>query len=195
EKRSAVPGRDEMHKDSDRGVRGPAAAALRSNGRHAQAAVPALIAALKDEAVEVRRAATAALWSIHPEKEYDPTLVPAIVGALRDPDAKVRQLAAIGLSVLVPRAEAAVPALAIALKDPDARVRLGAASALAQIGPGAKAAVPALLEALKDKNAAVRGSAAQALQKIDPKKEPPTLVTNSIGMKLALIPAGEFLMG
>jgi hypothetical protein len=139
--------------------------ALQKIGPAAEAAVPALISALKDAAADVRRSAAEALGAISPVAE---AAVPALAAALKDDDAKVRASAAEALGAIGPAAEAAVPALVAALKDDDAELRRQAANALGRIGPAAEAAVPALVAALKDDDARVRASAAEALGAISP---------------------------
>lgn len=57
-----------------------------------QAAVPALIEAMADEAANVRTMAALALGDIG-----DPRGMPALVGASKDPDASVRKAAALAL--------------------------------------------------------------------------------------------------
>ena len=132
-----------------------ASGSLRAIGPAAEAAVPALIEALKDEDSNVRGSAADALGKI------GPAAVPALIEALRDDDSDVRYTAA-ALARIGPAAEAAVPALIEALKHDDSIVRFNAAYALGKIGPAAEAAVPTLLEALKDYDSYVRSRAASA---------------------------------
>jgi HEAT repeat protein/beta-lactamase regulating signal transducer with metallopeptidase domain len=149
------------------------------------AVVTALIAALKDPDVEVRRAVVRALGN-----RRDLRAVPGLTEALRDQDAEVRSgaieaLAELGdtraasafasalgdESVEVRRAAArglaelkvpdATDPLIRALKDGDAEVRQTAAEALGEIGD--RRAVPGLIEALADRSADVRHQAAHAL--------------------------------
>jgi HEAT repeat protein len=105
-------------------------------GKIGAAAVPALLAALKDPAKNVQQSAAAALV------EIGPAAVPALVAAVKNLDEKVRRSAA----------AAAVPALAAALKDSDKDkdVQQSAAEALVEIGLFAPAeAVSALAAILK----------------------------------------------
>lgn len=113
-------------------------------------AVPALIGALKDPDVEVRRAAAASLANLE-----DPRAVPALIAALGDSDNEVRGAAASGLAALEdPRA---VPALVGLLKDKSPEVRYHALAALANFPDGVP--VDAILAALEDPNADIRQAA------------------------------------
>lgn len=110
-------------------------------------AVPALIGALKDPDVEVRRAAAQSLANLQ-----DPRAVPALIAALGDADTEVRGAAASGLAALEdPRA---VPALVGLLKDKSPEVRYHALAALANFPDGVPA--DAILAALEDSNADIR---------------------------------------
>jgi HEAT repeat protein/beta-lactamase regulating signal transducer with metallopeptidase domain len=113
-------------------------------------AVPALIAALKDENVEVRRAAARSL-----SNHRDRRAVPALIEALKDGDAEVRMCAADGLGeVADPRA---VPGLSALLKDGSKDVRRAALNALDEFA----GQVPdeTILAALNDSDADVRMAA------------------------------------
>ncbi len=115
-------------KDKDTQVRGAAATALGQIGPAAEDAIPALVAALADDAE----------W--HGSPNY-----PGIPVNVRWDASKA--LGRIG--------SVAVPALMTALEDREAKVRASAASALSAIGPGATAAVPALSAALRDNDRSV----------------------------------------
>lgn len=86
-------------------------------------AVPALILALKDSDVEVRRAAANSLSNLD-----DPRAVPGLIDALKDSDSEVRCSAAHGLGSLEDKR--AVPGLVALLKDSNKDVRQAALSAL-----------------------------------------------------------------
>lgn len=113
-------------------------------------AVPALMAALKDTDVEVRRAAVQSL-----SNHEDRRAVPALIDALKDSDAEVRAGAAMALGQLEdPRAAAPVAAL---LKDNSVEVRRAALWALHNL-PG-EVSADAVLSALADADAEVRQAA------------------------------------
>jgi len=122
-----------------------------------RAIVLALIGALKDTDVGVRRAAVQSL-----SRFDDPISLPAFREALRDADAEVRAQAAEALGERKDRASA--PALADALRDESAEVRRAAAGALGEI-PNSGAREP-LLAALKDPDAEVREHAIVALARL-----------------------------
>jgi HEAT repeat protein/beta-lactamase regulating signal transducer with metallopeptidase domain len=86
-------------------------------------AVPALIIALKDSDVEVRRAAVNSLSNLD-----DPRAVPGLIDALKDVDAEVRAGAARALGSFEDKR--AVPGLVALLKDGNKDVRASALSAL-----------------------------------------------------------------
>ena len=123
----------------------------RNRGRDTTSiAVPALIAALKDADLEVRRAAVQSLSNLE-----DPRAIPALIEALRDSDAEVRAGAANALGQFEDKR--AVPGLVVLLKDPNKDVRHAALSSLSNF----KDQVPAdaILTALGDNDADVRVAA------------------------------------
>jgi uncharacterized protein (TIGR02996 family) len=127
-------------------------------------AVPALLAALRDE--DTQCYAVQALIGV------GPGAVPALVAALADKNRSVRTAAADVLGCINPAAAEAAPALVAALRDKDSSVRAAAARALGK--PGAVDAVPALVEALGDEGAlpdyphTVSAAALDALKAIGP---------------------------
>ena len=118
------------------------------------AVVAALIARLKDESAEVRRAAADALG-----KFEDTRAVPALVSALADRNSEVRAAAAGALGNLKdPRA---IRGLTSLLSDASADVRKRALDALSEYDSGVKA--DDIVPLLKDADADLRHSAAHAL--------------------------------
>jgi len=126
-------------------------------------AIPALAKALKNSDANVRRSAAYALGKMGAEAK---TALPQLVPLLNDSDAKVRSNAAFALEGIGAKAKTAVPQVVRLLKDSDANVRSRAASALGAIGAEAKTAVPQLVPLLKDSDAKVRSRAASALGRI-----------------------------
>jgi HEAT repeat protein/beta-lactamase regulating signal transducer with metallopeptidase domain len=135
-------------------------------GKHAgdttNTAVPALIAALKDTDVEVRRAAASSLGNLQ-----DPRSVPALIDALRDSDSEVRANSADALGNMEdPRA---IPGLTAAIKDPSPEVRRRAICAISNMEGGNKP-VDAFIAALSDSNAEVREAAVEAVGELEDKR-------------------------
>src|SRR4028118_767336 len=126
-------------------------------------AIPALAKALKNSDAGVRRDAASALGDIGAEAK---TALAQLVPLLKDSDAKVRSSAASALESIGAEAKIALPQLVPLLKDSDAKVRSSAASALGSLGAEAKTALPQLVPLLKDSDAHVRKSAASALGRI-----------------------------
>lgn len=120
--------------------------------------LPALLEAMKDPQVQVRRLATVLVGLIGTEE----TLAP-LCEALRDPTVAVRRSAGDALSDLgQPRA---IPAMVEALKDPNKLVRWRAARFLFEMaGPGE---LPALREAQDDPEFEVRMQVRQAVERIE----------------------------
>jgi HEAT repeat protein/beta-lactamase regulating signal transducer with metallopeptidase domain len=130
----------------------------RSRATGDSAVVAALIARLKDESVEVRRAAANALGQLE-----DALAVPALIGALSDDAARVRAAAADALGAFHdPRA---VNRLSALLADPDREVRKNALEALSEYESGVSA--NALLPLTRDPDAELRHAAAHALGKLN----------------------------
>ena len=122
------------HIDSQ--VRESAAEALGDIGSPAQAAVPALVAALEDESERVRFHAAEALGTV---SQQESTVISALSAALRDENERVRQDAALALARIGPHAAAAVDALEAVFSDGNMYVRGDAVHALYRIGtPEAK---------------------------------------------------------
>jgi HEAT repeat protein len=131
----------------------------------APAAVPTLVAKLKDPDDEVRDMAAAGLAAIGPRAEG---AVGPLADMLQNPNASLRLRAATALGELIPTSRKAIPALLARLEDKDPKVRAKAASVLGGLGPEPKAAVPALLRCAKDPEADVRLAAVYALGAMGP---------------------------
>lgn len=139
----------------------------------ANAAVPGLIAALKNDNPSVRREAIKVLHKYMvtgpPERKAAMAALksaePALILALKDQDAGVRK-AAIEALMSAPATKGQASVFIESLQDADRLVRMRAAAALGHIGPAAKEAVPALAAAMADSDEFVSGSATNALVRI-----------------------------
>jgi hypothetical protein len=152
-----------MLKTGDAKARGAAAVAIGQIGKDAKAAIPALIAALKDTDPSVRMEATIALSKIGPEA------ITALTEALKSKNSYQRMGAALSLGHMGSAAKKAVAALQEALKDKSLAVRCHAAQALFRIDPEqAEAAVPVLAEGLKSDRQHIRMAAATTIGLIGP---------------------------
>ena len=166
-------------KNQDAKVRGQAAKRLDSMGMKSvllsgsfrgEAAISALIEALKDPESNVRYYSLSALSTLM----YNATppdlgaIIPTLTELLKDAHSGTRWQAALLLGKIGPRSRAAIPLLTRILTDGDDTTRGYAAYALGQIGPESTVAAPELLKLLKDPVANVRESAATALGKVDP---------------------------
>jgi HEAT repeat protein len=148
---------------------------LRLTGKEA---VPALVKALIDPDVQMRRNAALVLITLagafeeeqpRPEKMDIREAIPALVKATEDLDGAVRAWAAHALAEIGPDAKDAVPALIKLTHDSDEGARNDSCMALGSIGPAAKDALPALRNALKDPSKDVRQFAKGAIEKIEKK--------------------------
>ena len=113
-------------------------------------AVPALMTALKDPDVQVRRAAAQALAN-----HEDPRAVPALIEALKDSDAEVRATSAMALGQFEDK-RAGAPLVAL-LKDGNVEVRRAALYALQSTE--AEVPVDAIVAALGDADDEIRQAA------------------------------------
>lgn len=133
-------------------------------------AVPALIQALKDLDVQMRRNADLVIWWLawgYDSKPLDMRkAIPALIQATEDKDGMVRAWAASALGEIGPGAKEAVPALIKLVHDPDEGCRNYACIALGDVGPAAKDALPALRKELNDSSKDVRQFAKRAIDKI-----------------------------
>lgn len=145
-----------LQDDADRRIRRLAAEML---GKTAdRKAVPALTAALQDDAWQVRQMSAQALVEIGNQRAVVP-----LIAALKDPEWRVRRAAAEGLVTM--GGKRAVEPLIGALKDPEWRIRLLAAGNLGEMG--GKRVVGPLIAALKDGEFGVRYHAVLALERLD----------------------------
>ncbi|HZP83413.1 MAG TPA: HEAT repeat domain-containing protein [Chthonomonadaceae bacterium] len=129
------------------------------------AAIPALREEVRIGTEESRRHAACGLSLI------GKAAVPALLSLAEEEDWRVRSAAVDALSEIGPATPEVVPALDRALGDPADWVRRHAADALGTIGKNAGAAVPALARTLMDAQPYVRINAATALAKIGPEAE------------------------
>jgi HEAT repeat protein len=127
-----------------------------TKGTSAMAAVPALIASLKDPSDRLRKNAARALGQIK-----DPRIFEPLAAAAFDRDEAVQEAVGNGLGTLGdPRA---VQPLVNLLRQGSAKGRRAAAAALVTLGGSA---VEPLVEALKDRDSAVREAAATVLVRV-----------------------------
>jgi HEAT repeat protein len=146
---------------------------LRGLGKQA---VPALVHALADPDVQMRRNAELVLIELGGAYSHsmDPKLkvdireaIPTLITVMQDSDTAVRAWAAHALAEIGPDAKEAVPVLIKLLKDPEEGPRNTSCFALGRIGPAAKVALPALRETLNDPSEDVRRFAQEAIEKIE----------------------------
>ena len=130
----AVPRLTELLRQADPGTRYLAAKALGQIGDEAEAALPALLDALRDHDMFLRAAITGALIKI------GPPAVPGLTRALFDPSSAVKRAACKALGRI--GSARAVPALKFSLRDGNGGVRKLAREALERIdSPAARAAL------------------------------------------------------
>ncbi len=141
--------------------RGPgpyqAVAALGRIGSPTDAAISALVAALRHADADVRRAAVRALGQL------GPAAISALEQTLAGPDHEVRRRAVEALGQIGPEA---LPSLIESLRNESPPARRAAARALGRLGAKAKAAEPALIVAVNDADPHVQEAAARALGRI-----------------------------
>jgi HEAT repeat protein len=162
-----LPGCLEQLKSSDATVRADAAEDLRSLGRKARSAAPALSGLLKDKSPHVRCAAASALQCLLPK---DQTPLAVLSTALADGDAATRYYAAAAVGYCGAAAQPLAERLAALLEDPDEVVRLTALEAIAMLGPAAEKAAPAVTRLLDKKELVI--DAADTLGRIGPAAAP-----------------------
>ena len=143
---------------------------LRQLGKEA---IPALVRALSDPDVQMRRNATLVITNLAGgyTDEAQPKLdireaISDLIKATEDQDGGVRSGAAHALAEVGLDASEAIPALVRLVQDREEGPRNTSCLALGKIGPAAKDALPALREALNDPSKDVRRFAQQAIEKI-----------------------------
>jgi len=164
---------------------------------HERRALAALIVALEDPEVAVKRVAIHGLGAqglraapaterlLSASADLDPsirqaavralgcigptrtTVLPRLCELLEDPRPATRQAAAEGLGSMGPLAASAVPALRKLLAAPEFELRRASLLALAAIGPEAQA-LQVSIEALQERDPSLRLPCAQALARISP---------------------------
>ncbi|MHB8897805.1 MAG: HEAT repeat domain-containing protein [Thermoguttaceae bacterium] len=137
--------------DDDMRKRQQAAETLAEMGKEAQPAVPALVAALKDENEHFRTLAAIALGRIGcPEaKEARGVMIEILMNQSLDAEQPyARSMAVYALAYLTREPTELVPILVDALKDPHRQVPEAAAIVLSGMRSKAEAAVPALVDVL-----------------------------------------------
>jgi HEAT repeat protein len=139
-----------------------------------EAPPPELIAALKDDSVAVRKAATQALAQF--PHGFD-SAIPFLLSMLDDSSPLFRSTAAQALSAAWPN-PAVVPGLIDGLKSRNREVRYRSAQLLGRVGPAANAAVPQLIAILK---APIDSSSGQAIDDFDHKHDPGRAAAFALG--------------
>jgi HEAT repeat protein len=135
----------------DSSVRWTAAEGLGKFHGKARAAIPALIAASRDESPSVRTTALLMIRRILGDRPEDDPIKRDAVGALgvalKDPDRRVRRMSACCLGWMG-EGEIAIPTLRASLKEPDLSYmdRIQILNALQRSGPKAAEALPEVLE-------------------------------------------------
>ena len=149
--------------------------------------VIALIARLKDEDAEVRKAAARSLGQLG-----DARAVPGLIGALKDPEPKVRATAAEALGEF--EDARAIPPLSALLADSSAEVKQSALEALSHFDEGVSSA--GVVRLLSDDDAEIRHRAAHLAGKLRDRSAGPALAklvhdSNSDVRNAALEALGE----
>jgi tetratricopeptide (TPR) repeat protein len=187
-----IPGLLKAMQDQDVVARNKSVAALERIGKPA---IPAIVAALGDNAGGVRQGAIRTLRDLPLEarqasqyfmaslKDEDRGVqeaaraallgmgreaIPALSRGLKDPDPRVRYHCAVLLIKHGCAPQEAISAVAPAVTDGDAAVRAEALRCLGSFGAQAKAMIPKILAAMKDDDPEVRACADEARRRIDP---------------------------
>jgi HEAT repeat protein len=134
----------------------------------AEAALPVLVAVLKERHRRQPRTVLAAVRTLLVlGRDAQPTL-PVLLAMLREDSPTIAEAVARELPAVAPKDGALVPALVRALAHPDSRVRIAAADALGGLGDAD--AVTPLTDLLKAGDPRVVVAAAEALHRLAPEK-------------------------
>lgn len=145
-------------------LKGKAIGELARYGPKAEAAVPALVAAMKDRDVSVASAAAAALGEVG---RYSKEAVKALSDAVsKGRDVHVRTAAAEALGKIGPAAAKAARALVAALTDEEPDLRREAALALGRLGMEVEKLAVSPLEGRLDDEPRIRAAAAISLARL-----------------------------
>jgi len=159
---SAEPALIKALEDSEFMVQDAALLSLGMMGdKAAFAALPRIMALLKDPDWRIRRSAVVALTEMGTTAK---PVVSMLTEALKDPHNGVRIVAIGALANIGEAARSAIPELIAMLKDEDWSIRAAAANALGIMG--SRLAVAALEMSLEDENVIVSEAAYEALEKI-----------------------------
>jgi HEAT repeat protein len=126
-------------------------------------AVPALVAALRDQDPLTRHFAASGLEKLRSEARE---AVPALLSARKDPDAPVRLQVLRALARIAPEMPEVVPALVEILQTAGEADQAEAARLLGRLGDRGRAALPALAKAAQSPQREVRPAVAAALVRI-----------------------------
>jgi HEAT repeat protein/S1-C subfamily serine protease len=162
--------------DPDEYTRARIAQSLEQIGGLTAADLAAVMQALKDPSVAVRKACVGAIGKMGPEG--GPAAKP-LGELLSDPELEIRRVAALALGEIGVPAKEAVPALAKALKDKDTEVRMQAAKALAKMRSESVAAMKEIGDSLgREPNIEVKMAVLAILEPLGPdaKEAVPALI-------------------
>jgi HEAT repeat protein len=150
-----------LKEDNDEFTRRLASEALSKIGAPDKTDLPALVEALRDANLDVKRYATAAIGTLGSEAGM---AVPELLQDLKDKDTVVRQNAARSLGKAGSSSQSTVvPALSAALQDQEPDVRVAAAEALTSPGLLNHSDPKPVLDLMKNADPRVRACAAGAL--------------------------------
>lgn len=168
--REAVPVLVEVIRDGNEEEKKHAVGLLAHIGPPAKAALPSLIALLKDERFPVRFEAALALTTI--DAGEGAKAVSALIEGAKSDDNYKQQNAAKALAAIGPPAKEAVPALEKLFEAKYVHARYSAAEAVARIDPSkvesAIKVIVATLQDKKNKSSMVRNHALSSLRRIGP---------------------------